>query len=89
MAPNKELLSIGATQKRASTGSLSLALHTNSVTPEPLIVHAGAVISMLHLVPALGLDDNPQVCWQAESHTCASSHYQSCNVLLIYINKKH
>ena len=43
--------------KRASTGSVILG---QAHAPEPVIVHAGAIISMLHLVPAL-VHDNTQV----------------------------
>ena len=45
-------------QKRASTGSLTLTLVPTQ--PEPVVVHAGAVISMLHLVPGITCD-NEQV----------------------------
>ncbi len=37
--------------KRASTGSLTLSL--SPLQPEPVVVHAGAVISMLHLIPGI------------------------------------
>ena len=45
--------------KSGSTGSLSLSLNPGV---EPLVVHAGAVLSMFHLLPALGLPEYPQVC---------------------------
>ena len=56
---NKEPVLLGQTQKRASTGSMVLNL--TPTQSEPLLVHAGAVISMLHLVPAVNLPTSPQV----------------------------
>ena len=38
-------------QKRASTGSLVLTL--NPLQRDPVIVHAEAVVSFLHLIPAI------------------------------------
>ena len=52
--------SISTSLKRASTGSV-IALTLNQIQPEPVIVHAGAIISMLHLVPALVIEEKPQV----------------------------
>ena len=56
---NKEPVLLGQTQKRASTGSMVLNL--TPTQSEPLLVHAGAVISMLHLIPAIYLPTSPQV----------------------------
>jgi len=44
-------------QKRSLTPPLS---HT-SATTEPLIVHAGAIVSMLHLLPSVACPQQPQV----------------------------
>ena len=38
-----------------------MTLQINVTHGEAVIIHAGAVISMLHLVPAISCDDNPQV----------------------------
>jgi len=38
-----------------------LANQTTATTAEPLIVHAGAVVSMLHLLPSIGCHRQPQV----------------------------
>ena len=38
-----------------------MTLKINVTHGEAVIIHAGAVISMLHLVPAISCDDNPQV----------------------------
>ena len=54
-----ELVPIGTPQRRGSIGALSLTL--SPIKPEPLIVHPGAVISMLHLVPAISCPANVQV----------------------------
>ncbi|CAH1794598.1 unnamed protein product [Owenia fusiformis] len=45
--------------KRASTGSIFMTLTQGS--SEPIIVHAGAVVSMLHLLPAISCEENPQL----------------------------
>ena len=50
---------LSLTVKRASTGSLDLPL--SGGVPDPVVVHAGAVISMLHLVPAISCDTSKQV----------------------------
>lgn len=42
-----------------SSGGLFLVLGPAPV--EPMIVHPGAVIAMLHLIPAIQCDDNPKV----------------------------
>ena len=53
------LLPIANSQKHLSTGSLSLVLGPSQ--PETLVVHAGAIISLLHLVPAITCYSNYQV----------------------------
>ena len=45
--------------KRNSTGSVTLNLAPPP--PEPVVVHAGAVVSMLHLVPAIHAPQAKQV----------------------------
>ncbi|KAK2144412.1 hypothetical protein LSH36_759g01061 [Paralvinella palmiformis] len=65
---NKEPVLLGQTQKRASTGSMVLNL--TPTQSEPLLVHAGAVISMLHLVPAVNLPTSPQLALDLQIHTC-------------------
>ncbi len=56
---SREPVPLGSSQKHASTGSLSLSLSPPQA--EPLIVHAGAVISMLHLVPSIASKSHTQV----------------------------
>ncbi|XP_074647224.1 WD repeat and FYVE domain-containing protein 3-like [Tubulanus polymorphus] len=64
----KKTPSLGSIGKRNSTGSLSLSL--NSLQPDPIIVHAGAVTSILHLMPAIECLTDKQLAYELQVHTC-------------------
>ena len=48
----------GMRPKRSSTGSMGLSLNGQ---PDPVVVHAGAVLSIFHLLPAIEHQDSKVV----------------------------
>ena len=59
--------SSGSRPKRSSTGSMGLNLNGQ---PDPVVVHAGAVLSMFHLLPAVEHQDTKVLITQCTVFSC-------------------
>ena len=71
----------GMRPKRSSTGSMGLSLNGQ---PDPVVVHAGAVLSIFHLLPAIEHQDSKVVVtvlmetWALKSFVAQCTHSQTC-----------
>ncbi|XP_023930684.1 WD repeat and FYVE domain-containing protein 3 [Lingula anatina] len=62
---------LSSSPKRASTGSVNVSLSLAEIKPDPVIVHSGAVISMLHLLPAVSFEDDAQLVLDLQVHVAS------------------